>query len=204
MRGKILLISGPSGSGKSTLIKRLIAEFGDELYFSISSTTRDMREGETDGVNYHFISESKFRAGIDRGDFLEWANVHGKFYGTSLKVVTSELERGKTVLFDIDVQGYEIVRDKVPHSELASVFITTPSLSELRVRLQARGSNADTDIALRLQNAQEEMKRLGEYDYLIINDRLEQAYENFRSIYKAIRLETACRDINKLIEIWKI
>ena len=204
MRGKILLISGPSGSGKSTLIKRLIAEFGDELYFSISSTTREMRAGETDGVNYHFISESEFRAGIDRGDFLEWANVHGKFYGTSLKVVASELERGKTVLFDIDVQGYEIVRGKVPRSELASVFITTPSLSELRVRLQARGSNADTDIALRLQNAQEEMKRLGEYDYLIINDRLEQAYENFRSIYKAIRLETAGRDINKLIEIWKI
>ena len=204
MRGKILLISGPSGSGKSTLIKRLIAEFGDELYFSISSTTREMREGETDGVNYHFISESEFRAGIDRGDFLEWANVHGKFYGTSLKAVTSELERGKTVLFDIDVQGYEIVRGKVPRSELVSVFITTPSLSELRVRLQARGSNADTDIALRLQNAQEEMKRLGEYDYLIINDRLEQAYENFRSIYKAIRLETAGRDINKLIEIWKI
>ena len=130
--------------------------------------------------------------------------MHGKFYGTSLKAVTSELERGKTVLFDIDVQGYEIVRGKVPRSELASVFITTPSLSELRVRLQARGSNADTDIALRLQNAQEEMKRLGEYDYLIINDRLEQAYENFRSIYKAIRLETAGRDINKLIEIWKI
>ncbi len=204
MRGKILLISGPSGSGKSTLIKRLIAEFGDELYFSISSTTREMREGETDGVNYHFISESEFRAGIDRGDFLEWANVHGKFYGTSLKAVTSELERGKTVLFDIDVQGYEIVRGKVPRSELASVFITTPSLSELRVRLQARGSNADTDIALRLQNAQEEMKRLGEYDYLIINDRLEQAYVNFRSIYTAIRLETARRDINKLIEIWKI
>ena len=117
--------------------------------------------------------------------------MHGKFYGTSLKAVTSELERGKTVLFDIDVQGYEIVRGKVPRSELSSVFITTPSLSELRVRLQARGSNADTDIALRLQNAQEEMKRLGEYDYLIINDRLEQAYENFRSIYKAIRLETA-------------
>ncbi len=204
MRGKILLISGPSGSGKSTLIKRLLAEFGDELYFSISSTTREMREGETDGVNYHFISESEFRAGIDRGDFLEWANVHGKFYGTSLKAVTRELERGKTALFDIDVQGYEIVRGKVPRSELASVFITTPSLSELRVRLQARGSNADTDIALRLQNAQEEMKRLGEYDYLIINDRLEQAYENFRSIYKAIRLETAGRDINKLIEIWKI
>ena len=204
MRGKILLISGPSGSGKSTLIKRLIAEFGDELYFSISSTTREMREGETDGVNYHFISESEFRAGIDRGEFLEWANVHGKFYGTSLKAVMSELERGKTVLFDIDVQGYEIVRGKVPRSELASVFITTPSLSELRVRLQARGSNADTDIALRLQNAQEEMKSLGEYDYLIINDRLEQAYENFRSIYKAIRLETAGRDISKLIEIWKI
>lgn len=204
MRGKILLISGPSGSGKSTLIKRLIAEFKDELYFSISSTTREMREGETDGVNYHFISESEFRAGIDRGDFLEWANVHGKFYGTSLKAVTSELERGKTVLFDIDVQGYEIVRGKVPRSELASVFITTPSLSELKTRLQARGSNADTDIALRLQNAQEEMKRLGEYDYLIINDRLEQAYENFRSIYKAIKCETASRDVGKLIEIWKI
>lgn len=204
MRGKILLISGPSGSGKSTLIKRLIAEFKDELYFSISSTTREMRVGETDGVNYHFISESEFRAGIDRGEFLEWANVHGKFYGTSLKAVTGELERGKTVLFDIDVQGYEIVRDKVPRSELASVFITTPSLSELRVRLQARGSNADTDIALRLQNAQEEIKRLGEYDYLIINDRLEQAYENFRSIYKAIKCETISRDVGKLIEIWKI
>ena len=130
--------------------------------------------------------------------------MHGKFYGTSLKAVTSELERGKIVIFDIDVQGYEIVRSKVPKSELTSVFITTPSLSELRDRLRARGDNDPADIALRLQNAQEEMERLGEYDYFIINDRLEAAYENLKSIYKTIKLETASRDIGKLIEIWKI
>ena len=204
MKGKILLVSGPSGSGKSTLIKRLIAEFGEQIYFSISSTTREMRAGEADGVNYHFISESEFCAGIERGEFLEWALVHGKYYGTSLKAATSELERGKIVIFDIDVQGYEIVRSKVPKSELTSVFITTPSLSELRDRLRARGDNDPADIALRLQNAQEEMERLGEYDYFIINDRLEAAYENLRSIYKTIKLETASRDIGKLIEIWKI
>ena len=145
-----------------------------------------------------------FRAGIERGEFLEWALVHGKYYGTSLKAATSELERGKIVIFDIDVQGYEIVRGKVPKNELTSVFITTPSLSELRDRLRARGDNDPADIALRLQNAQEEMERLGEYDYFIINDRLEAAYENLRSIYKTIKLETASRDIGKLIEIWKI
>ena len=116
----------------------------------------------------------------------------------------SELEQGKIVIFDIDVQGYEIVRGKVPKNELTSVFITTPSLSELRDRLRARGDNDPADIALRLQNAQEEMERLGEYDYFIINDRLEAAYENLRSIYKTIKLETASRDIGKLIEIWKI
>ena len=204
MKGKILLVSGPSGSGKSTLIKRLITEFGEQIYFSISSTTREMRAGEADGVNYHFISESEFRAGIERGEFLEWALVHGKYYGTSLKAATSELERGKIVIFDIDVQGYEIVRSKVPKNELTSVFITTPSLSELRDRLRARGDNDPADIALRLQNAQEEMERLDEYDYFIINDRLEAAYENLKSIYKTIKLETASRDIGKLIEIWKI
>ncbi len=202
MKGKILLVSGPSGSGKSTLIKRLITEFGEQIYFSISSTTREMRAGEADGVNYHFISESEFRAGIERGEFLEWALVHGKYYGTSLKAATSELERGKIVIFDIDVQGYEIVRSKVPKSELTSVFITT--LQELRDRLTGRATESSEAIERRLSRTKEEISVIGQYDYFIINDRLEAAYENLRSIYKTIKLETASRDIGKLIEIWKI
>ena len=204
MIGKILLVSGPSGSGKSTLIKRLIAEFGEsEIYFSISSTTRDMREGEINGVNYHFISKDEFRAGIENGEFLEWALVHNNYYGTSLKAVNEALNLGKIVIFDIDVQGFEIVSEKIAKSELSTVFITTPSAAELERRLRARKDTADDDIATRLQNAKDEMKYLKQYDYFIINDELESAYENFRSIYKTIRLETARCDIGAVIKSWK-
>lgn len=204
MLGKILLVSGPSGSGKSTLIKRLIAEFGtDEIYFSISSTTRDMRDGEKDGVNYHFISKDEFRHGIENDEFLEWALVHGNYYGTSLKAVREALNLGKIVIFDIDVQGFEIVRQKVSKNELTTVFVTTPSLAELERRLLARADTASGDIATRLQNAKDEIKYLAQYDYFVINDELESAYLNFKSIYKTIRLETARCDISAVMKSWK-
>lgn len=204
MLGKILLVSGPSGSGKSTLIKRLIAEFGtDEIYFSISSTTRDMRDGEKDGVNYHFISKDEFKAGIENDEFLEWALVHGNYYGTSLKAVREALNLGKIVIFDIDVQGFEIVRQKISKNELTTVFVTTPSPAELERRLLARADTASGDIATRLKNAKDEIKYLVQYDYFVINDELESAYLNFKSIYKTIRLETARCDISAVMKSWK-
>ncbi|MDA3057076.1 guanylate kinase [Campylobacter sp. VBCF_05 NA6] len=204
MLGKILLVSGPSGSGKSTLIKRLIAEFGtDEIYFSISSTTRDMRDGEKDGVNYHFINKDEFRHGIENDEFLEWALVHGNYYGTSLKAVREALNLGKIVIFDIDVQGFEIVRQKISKNELTTVFVTTPSPTELEKRLLARADTASGDIATRLQNAKDEIKYLAQYDYFVINDELESAYLNFKSIYKTIRLETARCDISAVMKSWK-
>lgn len=116
----ILLISGPSGSGKSSLIKRLFAEF-DNLYFSISSTTRAPREGEKDGVNYYFISKEEFEKGIANGEFLEWACVHNNFYGTNLRPVKAALDAGKVVVFDIDVQGFELA-NKHYKDEITSVF----------------------------------------------------------------------------------
>ena len=113
MKGFILLVSGPSGSGKSTLLKKLFMEFKDELYFSISSTTRASREDEKNGVHYHFISEVEFQNGIKNNHFLEWARVHENFYGTSLKHTEDALNNGKIVIFDIDVQGFKIVREKL-------------------------------------------------------------------------------------------
>lgn len=131
MQGFVLLISGPSGAGKSTLLKKLFDEFEDELYFSISSTTRKPREGEKNGIHYHFISHEEFQKGIDSDHFLEWARVHENFYGTSLKHTQNALDNGKIVVFDIDVQGFKIARKKMA-DKIVSVFITTKNKDELK------------------------------------------------------------------------
>ena len=125
MKGQILIVSGPSGSGKSTLLGRLLKEEND-LYFSISSTTRAPRQGETEDVNYYFINKDEFKKGIDAGEFLEWAFVHGNYYGTSLKPVLKALKEGKIAIFDIDVQGFNIAKSKFAEN-ITSVFITTAS-----------------------------------------------------------------------------
>ena len=200
MKGQILIISGPSGSGKSTLLGRLLKEEND-LYFSISSTTRAPRQGETEGVNYYFISEDEFKKGIDADEFLEWACVHGNYYGTSLKPVLNALKDGKIAIFDIDVQGFNIAKSKFAKN-ITSVFITTASKNELKSRLQNRGTDSAETIEKRLINAVGEMEHILEYDYFLINDDLQNCYENLRGILRSMRLKTSNLDAKEIINKW--
>ena len=200
MKGQILIISGPSGSGKSTLLNRLLKEEND-LYFSISSTTRAPRQGETEGVNYYFINKDEFKKGIDAGEFLEWAFVHGNYYGTSLKPVLNALEEGKIAIFDIDVQGFNIAKSKFAEN-ITSVFITTASKNELKSRLQNRGTDSAQTIEKRLINAVGEMEHILEYDYFLINDDLQNCYENLRGILRSMRLKTSNLDAKEIINKW--
>lgn len=200
MKGQILIISGPSGSGKSTLLNRLLNEEND-LYFSISSTTRAPRQGETDGVNYYFTSEDEFKKGIDADEFLEWACVHGNYYGTSLKPVLKALEEGKIAIFDIDVQGFNIAKSKFAQN-ITSVFITTASKNELKSRLQNRGTDSAETIEKRLINAVGEMEHILEYDFFLINDDLQNCYENLRGILRSMRLKTSNLDAKEIINKW--
>ena len=200
MKGQILIISGPSGSGKSTLLSCLLKEEND-LYFSISSTTRAPRQGETEGVNYYFTSEDEFKKGIDADEFLEWACVHGNYYGTSLKPVLKALEDGKIAIFDIDVQGFNIAKSKFAQN-ITSVFITTASKNELKSRLQNRGTDSAETIEKRLINAVGEMEHILEYDYFLINDDLQNCYENLRGILRSMRLKTSNLDAKEIINKW--
>lgn len=200
MKGQILLISGPSGSGKSTLINRLMKEEKD-IYFSISCTTREIRQGEKDGVDYYFLSVDEFKKGIENGEFLEWALVHKNYYGTSLKPVLKAFEENKVVIFDIDVQGFDIARSKFK-DEITSVFITTKSSTELRTRLEKRGTNTQEDIERRLNNAIGEMSHIKDYDYLLINDDLEQTYDKFKSIFKSLKCKTKYANLSEFIDKW--
>lgn len=200
MKGQILIVSGPSGSGKSTLLSRLLKEEND-LYFSISSTTRAPRQGETEGVNYYFISEDEFKKGIDADEFLEWACVHGNYYGTSLKPVLKALEEGKIAIFDIDVQGFNIAKSKFAQN-ITSAFITTASKNELKSRLQNRGTDSAETIEKRLVNAVGEMEHILEYDYFLINDDLQNCYENLRGILRSMRLKTSNLDAKEIINKW--
>ena len=200
MKGQILIVSGPSGSGKSTLLGRLLKEEND-LYFSISSTTRAPRQGETEGVNYYFINKDEFKKGIDAGEFLEWAFVHGNYYGTSLKPVLKALKEGKIAIFDIDVQGFNIAKSKFAEN-ITSVFITTASKNELKSRLQNRGTDSAQTIEKRLINAVGEMEHILEYDYFLINDDLQNCYENLRGILRSMRLKTSNLDTKEIINKW--
>ena len=200
MSGQILLISGPSGSGKSTLLSRLMAEF-DNIYFSISSTTREPRAGERDGIDYHFITTDEFKQGINQGKFLEWANVHKNYYGTSLEPVEKALKDGKIVIFDIDVQGFHLAMKQ--YKELiTSVFVTTKDRHELKKRLLKRGSDDEQTIENRLFNAATEIAHIGEYDYLIINDDLDSSYEKLKAIFISMRSKTQSFILNDVIESW--
>ena len=171
--GRILILSGPSGSGKSTLCKILQVHFSD-IYFSISTTTRAPREGERDGVDYHFVSQDRFIADIKQGAFLEWAQVHNNYYGTALSPITQALEQGKLVIFDVDVQGHQSIKEH--YGNLArSVFITTRSKEVLRKRLENRQTDSAQNIELRLLHAYNEMQQLSHFDYLIVNDDIQSA-----------------------------
>ncbi len=198
-KGAILIISGPSGCGKSTLLKEVYKEIND-YYFSISTTTRAPREGEKHGVDYFFVSREDFQEDIKRGQFLEWAEVHGNYYGTSLKPIKEAIAEGKLVIFDIDVQGHEIVRKKLDNIT-TSVFITTPSLKELENRLNSRNTDSKEVIEKRIKNAKYEIKYYQKYDYFIVNDNLELASKELVSIANITRIKSKLFD-PKLYERW--
>ncbi|HDX6330182.1 guanylate kinase [Campylobacter fetus] len=202
MSGQILIISGPSGSGKSTLLSKLMRDF-DNIYFSISSTTRSIRDGEKDGVNYHYISEDEFKTGIETAKFLEWAYVHKNYYGTSLEPVEKALKDGKIVIFDIDVQGFHLAMKKY-REIITSVFVTTKDRNELKRRLEIRDADLKDAIENRLFNAATEMGHINEYDYLIINDDLDRSYSSLKSIFETMSVKTKNYDINAVINSWNV
>ena len=187
-RGILFVLSAPSGAGKSTIRENLRPK-GDFVY-SVSCTTRAARPGEVDGEDYHFISADEFRARAAAGEFLEWADVHGNFYGTLRAPVNACLRGGTDVLVDIDVQGAATIRaDPNPGiaDALADVFVMPPSLGELRRRLLKRGTETEAQIERRLQNAVGEMERWREYRYVIISGTMEEDLQKFRAIMKAER-----------------
>lgn len=199
--GAILVLSGPSGAGKSTLLKKVIDDIGDS-YFSISTTTRLPRDGEVDGVDYFFVSKEEFQADIEEDMFLEYANVHGNYYGTSLKPVKEALKNGQLVIFDIDVQGNAVVTNRLGDIT-TSVFVSPPTLSELKQRLESRQTDTQEVIDKRLLMAKKEIQRISEYDYLIINDNLEEAANILRTIAKAARLKVPGNEINEFARKWE-
>lgn len=202
MKGSILIISGPSGSGKSSLMNELLKRV-DDIYFSISTTTREVRDGEKDGVNYHYISKEEFKEDIQNGAFLEWAKVHDNYYGTSLKPILKALHEGKLVLFDIDVQGHKIAREKFGNL-ITSVFLTTPNQQVLRERLENRGTDSQEVIDKRISNAVSEMTRIREYDYLLVNDYFEETLQDLVSIARAAKHRVSSRDTEEFISSWVI
>ena len=199
--GVVLVLSGPSGAGKSSLIKKIESAIG-EYYFSISTTTRAMREGEIDGVDYHFVSREEFIADIESDNFLEYATVHGNYYGTSLKPVRKALAKGKLVIFDIDVQGNMAIKNRLGDIT-TSVFITPPSLSELERRLQNRATDSAEIIAGRLKMATREIQRTSEYDFIVINDDLDIAANVLRQIAITARLKIPHDKINEFVQAWE-
>ncbi|BCD60799.1 MULTISPECIES: guanylate kinase [unclassified Nitratiruptor] len=201
-KGALLVISGPSGAGKSTLIKTILEHIPD-VYFSISTTTRPKRPSEVDGKDYYFVSKEEFEKEIELGMFLEWANVHGNYYGTSLRPVKHAVEEGKLVLFDIDVQGFDSIKKSQFSSLVTSVFVTTPTMKELRSRLESRGTDDEATIQKRLQNALKEMEWMPQFDFILINEELEQSKEHILAIAKAARLRRDKEEIEAFIEQWR-
>lgn len=180
-RGRLFILSGPSGVGKGTVRARLFQKLSG-LVFSISCTTRKPREGEVDGVQYRFLDEETFENRVRENLFLEWARVHGHFYGTLLADVERELERGHHVVLEIDVQGALQVKEKMPDSVM--VFLMPPSLEELEKRLVARGTEKKETRKIRLQNASAEVALSARYDYAVVNDQVERAADELADIFQ--------------------
>ena len=200
-KGAILVLSGPSGAGKSTIISAAAKEIGS-YYFSISTTTRPPRMGEKNAVDYFFVNKEDFEEDIKAGNFLEYAQVHGNYYGTSLKPVREALDAGKLVIFDIDIQGHRLVRAKM-NDITTSAFITPPTLEALENRLRARCTDNESVILGRIENAKEEIRALGEYDFTIINDSVEVATREFVIVAKAAKLKQSIEDEDKFIIQWQ-
>ena len=180
-KGRLYVISGPSGTGKGTICGELLKEIGNE--FSVSMTTREPREGEVHGKDYYFVTREVFLENIEAGNFLEHATVFDNFYGTPKDMVLNRLEKGRNVILDIDVQGGLQVKRAMPEAVL--IFILPPSLAELRRRLEGRGTETAEKVERRLSQALNEIKLIGEYDYYIVNDKIDEAAELAKSIIAA-------------------
>jgi len=201
IEGAVLVLSGPSGAGKSSLIHKIIDDIG-ESYFSISTTTRPKRKGEVEGEDYYFVDKEEFEREIEEDQFLEYAVVHGNYYGTSLRPVKEALSAGKLVIFDIDVQGNSAVNSRLGDIT-TSVFITPPTLSELRKRLENRSTDEQSVIDRRIKMARKEIQRVSEYEYLLINDDLEVAADKLRIIATTARFKKSNDEINAFVNQWE-
>lgn len=190
-RGIVFVISAPSGAGKHAILHPIL-ERDSSIEYSISATTRAPRKGECDGRDYHFLDEAEFRRRIEAGGFAEWAEVHGHLYGTLHDALDSAVDSGKDVVLEIDVQGMRNVRKTRP--DAVTVFIMPPSIEVLEQRLRDRGTNDEADIALRIANGRGEMAAVNEYDYVIVNDRLDVAIADMESIVRAERLRNRRRE----------
>ena len=180
----VFIISAPSGSGKSTLVQRLINR-EDNLEFSTSVTTRPRRPGDVDGKSYEFVSKEEFLRMRDRGELLEWAEVFGEFYGTPRKSLDLAAQHGHDLILDIDVQGAAQLKKKLP--EAVTIFILPPSKEELEARLRNRSSDPDGVVERRLREATQEVSNYLEYDYVLVNDQLEESFQTLRGILEAER-----------------
>ena len=203
-RGIMLVLSSPSGAGKTTLTRNLLEQENHDdpgkLELSISVTTRERRGSEIDGVHYHFITRRRFESMRDGGELLEWAEVHGNYYGTPREPVEKALSEGRDVLFDIDWQGarqlYEKMRDDV-----VSVFVLPPSAAELKSRLERRAEDSAAVIQRRLKNAIEEIMHWEEYDYILVNRDLDKSFARLRAILTAERLkQVKMKDLSEFVD----
>ena len=193
--GRLIVLSGPTAVGKGTVEQKLLADH-PEIWVSVSATTRDPRPGEQDGVNYHFVTREAFQERIDRGEFLEYAEYVGNFYGTSMAVIREKLDQGVDVILEIESQGAAKVRQKMP--EAVSLFLVPPSFEELSRRLHGRGTDSEEVIQRRLATAREEVRELEHYDYIVINDTIENAVGEILAILVA----EGCRKERRL-ELFK-
>ena len=186
MVGHLYIVAAPSGAGKTTLV-RMLLERDPAICLSISTTTRPPRPGEQDGREYHFVDVPVFLERIGDGEFLEWAEVHGNYYGTSKRWIEPQMTEGRDVLLEIDWQGAQQVRKAFPGA--MGIFILPPSLDALHERLSGRGTDSAEIIARRLAAARDEMRHVDEFEYVIINDDLQQAFDNLKSVISASRLQ---------------
>jgi guanylate kinase len=189
-RGFILILSSPSGAGKTTLTRLLLERQELDLTLSISVTTRSRRSSEIDGIHYRFIKQKQFEALREADDLLEWAEVHGNFYGTPREPVDAILSQGRDVLFDIDYQGTQQVKAK-GGMDVVTIFILPPSMQELQARLERRAEDPAETIARRLANARNEIRRWTQYDYVLINDDIQDTFAQLLAIIEAERRKTS-------------
>ncbi|MGF1550178.1 MAG: guanylate kinase [Sphingomonadaceae bacterium] len=189
-RGLLFVLSSPSGAGKSTIARLLLAA-DKEIAMSVSATTRPRREGETDGKDYHFVEDTEFDARIEAGEFLEWANVFGRRYGTLRSEVLGAIETGRDVLLDIDWQGTQQLKQIDP--DIVRVFLLPPSMAELERRLKRRGTDSEDVVAARMARAADEISHWAEYDYVLVNDDAGACLEKVTHILKAERLKRTRR-----------